>query len=80
MRYLGRRLDVVELAALHRFPVRTRLRTPPVDLIRARCAEDRYARRPLREGSPELRVDVEVSGRGGVEAGEDSRIGAACLP
>ena len=71
MGHLVRLLDVVELSALHRFPVVTRLWTPPVDLVGARCAEDLYARRPIRKVATEFLVDVEISGRSRIEAGEE---------
>ena len=73
-------LDVVELAALDRFPLLTRLWTPPVDLVGARCAVDLHPRRSIRQIATELLVDVEVPGRIGVEAGEDGLLVAACLP
>ena len=49
MRYLIWLLGVVELSALHRFPVLTRLWTPPVDLLGTRCTEDLHAGRPIRQ-------------------------------
>jgi len=79
MRHTVRLLDIVELATLDRLPVHTRLRTPPVDLVGTWCAENLYPRRPVREVAPELLVDVEIPGRVGVEAGEDSLLVAACL-
>jgi hypothetical protein len=79
MRNLVWFLDVVELSSLYRFPVLIRLRTPPVDLVGTRWAEDLHARRSVREVVPELFVNVEIPSRGGVEAGEDSLLVAACL-
>ena len=60
MRHLVWLLDVVELSSLHRFPVLIRLRTPPVDLVGSRCAEDLHARRSVGEVAPELLVNVEI--------------------
>ena len=79
MRYLVRLLGVVELSALDRFPVLTRFRTPPIDLVGARCAEDLHPSRPIRQVAPELLVDVDIPGRRSIEVGEDGLPVTACL-
>jgi hypothetical protein len=79
MRHVVWFLDVVELATFDRLPVFSGCWTPPVDLVGTRCAEDLHPRRSIRKITTELFVDVEIPGRVGVEAGEDSLLVAACL-
>jgi len=79
MRHLVWLLNVVEFAAPHRFPVLTRLWTPPVDLVGARCTEDFHTSRPIRQVAAQFLVDVEVPGRGRIEAGEHGLLVAARL-
>ncbi len=79
MRHFPRLPDVVKLAALDRSPVLTRFRTPPVDLIGVRCAEDLHARRSIGQIATQFLVDVKVPGRGCIEAGEYGLLVAACF-
>jgi len=71
MRHLVRLLRVVGFSPLDRFQS-TRLWTPPADLVGARSAEHFHPRRPVRETTPKLFIDVKVPCRVRVEAGEDS--------
>jgi len=71
MGYLIWLLDVVELATFDRPPVVAGCRTPPVDLVGARCAEDLHPRRPIGQVATQFCVDVEIPGRLGIEAGDD---------
>ena len=60
MRHVVRLVDLVDLASFDRLPVPTRLRTPPVDLVGAQCAEDLHPRRPIRQVAAQFLVNLEI--------------------
>jgi hypothetical protein len=62
-----------------RLPVVAGFRTPPVDLVGTRCAENFHPRRPVRQVTPMFFVDVEIPGRVGIEAGKDRFLVATVL-
>ncbi len=74
-----RLLGVVEFASFNRLPVLTRLRTPPIDLVGARRAEDLHPCRSVGKVATQFLADMEIPGRVCVEAGEDGLLVTTCL-